>query len=192
MSAVPPVSRRVLDALHPGTAGAGLACETSTPVARAFVRLETALDAHTAALAALDPIEAAVVAAYGYPRVPLPDTAGPPAYAADPATIVRRLGPGPAARRLTAELRRRQAVFARAAAAAGPIPARAREARTARELSDAAGYLLLAPVETRGDLALELAVLIAAGEATADDAAAFPWVHLRALHADLHGAQPTR
>ncbi|RVU11998.1 hypothetical protein [Methylobacterium oryzihabitans] len=61
-----------------------------------------------------------------------------------------------------------------------------------RDLSDTAGHLQLAPVETWGDLALKLAVLIAEGEATADDAAAFPWVHLHALHADLHGAQPTR
>lgn len=76
-------------------------------------------------------------------------------------------------------------------ASARPSPARAREVRTARDLSDTASHLLLAPVETRGDLALKLAVVIVAGEATADDAAAFPWVHLRALHADLHGTQPT-
>lgn len=95
MSAVPPVAPRVLNALHPGTAGAGLARETSTLVACTFVRLEAALDVRTAALGALDRIEPAVIAAHGYPRVPLPDTGGPPSYAV--------------------ELRSRKAVFVRAA-----------------------------------------------------------------------------
>lgn len=51
MSAVLPVAPRVLDALLPDTAGAGLARDTSTPVACAFVRLEAALDTRTATLA---------------------------------------------------------------------------------------------------------------------------------------------
>ncbi|KQT09041.1 hypothetical protein ASG40_10285 [Methylobacterium sp. Leaf399] len=153
--------------------------------------MEAALEAHLAALAALDRIEDLVVTAHGYPRVPLPKRRGTPDYAADAATITRRLGTGLTARRLTAELRRRQAAFLQAAAAAGLGTARAQEARTARELSEAASHLLLAPTEAHADLALKLTVLIAAGEATADDALAFPWLYLRALHADLCGAQQT-
>lgn len=49
----------------------------------------------------------------------------------------------------------------------------------------AATDLLLAPVEARADLALKLAVLIAAGEATAEDALAFPWVYLRTLLTEM-------
>lgn len=188
MSTVPPLSRRVLTALRPTPATTGPDSEEPTTVTRSFVRVEAALEAHLAALATLDRIEEAVVAAHGYPRVPLPNRSGKPDYAADAATITRRLGPGPTARQLTAELHRRQATFVQAAAAAGMGTARAQEARTARELSDAASHLLLATAEARADLALKLAVLIAAGEATADDALAFPWLHLRALHADLVGA----
>lgn len=55
-----------------------------------------------------------MVAAYDYSRVSLPDTGSPPIHAAA-ATITRRLGPGLAARHLAAQLRRRQAPFARAA-----------------------------------------------------------------------------
>ncbi|WP_232627661.1 hypothetical protein [Methylobacterium sp. Leaf118] len=188
MTAVPPLSRRVLTALHPTASTTGPDSAEPTPVARAFVRMEAALEAHFTAWAALDRIEAAVVTAHGYPRVPLPNRSGMPDHAADAGAIMRRLGPGPAARRLTAELRRRQATFVQAAAAAGMGMARAQEARTARELSDAASHLLLAPTEAHADLALKLTVLIAAGEATADDALTFPWRHLRALHADLVGA----
>ncbi len=149
------------------------------------MRVEAALEAHLTALATLDQIEEAVVTAHGYPRVPLPNRSDAPDYAADAATITRHLGTGPTARRLTAELRRRQTTFAQAAAAAGLGTARAQEARTVRELSNAACHLLLAPVEVRADLALKLTVLIAAGEATGDDALTFPWLYLRALHADL-------
>ncbi|KQQ19547.1 hypothetical protein ASF56_21665 [Methylobacterium sp. Leaf122] len=186
MSTVPPVSRRVLDALRFDFGGTGApAAGNATPVTRAFVEVEAALQAHLAALSALDRIEEALVSAYGYPRVPLSDMGNPPEYAADAATITRRLGPGPTARWLTAELRRRQVAFTAAAEAAGLGVAQAREARTARELSAASSHLLLAPAQARADLALKLAALIAAGEATADDALAFPWLYLRALHADL-------
>lgn len=189
MSAVPPLSRRVLTALRPTTPTTGLGDEGRTSVARAFVRVDAALEAHLAALIDLDRIEEAVVTMHGYPRVPLQNRSGTPDYAADAATIMRCLGPGPTARRLTAELCRRQKIFAQAAAAAGLGTARAQEARTARELSDAASHLLLAPAEARADLALKLAVLIAAGEKAADDALTFPWLYLRALHADLCGDQ---
>lgn len=185
MSAVPTLSRRVLTALRPTTPTTGLGDGGRTSVARAFVRVEAALEAHLAALIDLDRIEEAVVTTHGYPRVPLQNRSGTPDYAADAATITRRFGPSPTARHLTAELRRRQATFAQAAAAAGLSQARNREARTAQELSDAASHLLLAPAKERADLALKLTVLIAAGEATADDALAFPWLYLRGLHADL-------
>lgn len=94
---------------------------------------------------------------------------------------MRRLGPGPAARRLTAEQRRRQAMFARAAQVAGLDIAGARKAHAAEDLSTAAAALLLTPAEVRTDLAVKLTVLIAVGEATAEDALAFPWVYLRTL-----------
>lgn len=184
MSAVPPVSRRVLDAIR-SAAATDSTLDDPTPVTRAFVRLEVALDAYAVALAVLDRIEEAVVAAHGYPRVPLPDAGSSPAYAADTATIRRRLGPGPASRRLAAELRRRQATFARAAEAAGLDTARAVEGRAAKDLSTAATDLLLAPAEARADLALKLAVLIAAGEVTAEDALAFPWAYLRTLLTEM-------
>jgi hypothetical protein len=185
MTAVPPFSHHVLTALCPIRLTSGPDSDEPTAVARAFVRVQAALEAHLTALATLDRIEEAVVIAHGFPRVPLPRRSGLPDYAADAATITRYLGPGPAARRLTAELRRRQAAFVQAAAAAGMGMARAQEVRTARELSDAASHLLLAPTEARADLALKLAVLIAAGEKATDDALAFLWLYLRALHADL-------
>lgn len=185
MTAVPPLSRRVLTALRRTAPTTGSSNEEPTAVARAFVRMEAALEEHLAALAALDRIEEAVVTAHGYPRVPLPNRSGRPDYAADATTIARRLGPGRTTRRLTAELRRRQETFMAAAEAAGFKTAQAREACTARELSDAAANLLLAPAQGRADLALKLATLLAAGEATTEDALAFPWLYLRALHADL-------
>lgn len=171
MSAAPRVSRRALDALHPAPTGADWAGAGATPVTRAFVRVEAALDAY---MAALDRIEDAVVAAHGYPRVPLPNTGSPSAYAADATIITHRLGPGPAARRLAAELRRRQATFARAARTAGFDRALAREARAAEDLSTATADLLRASSQTHADLAQKLTVLIAAGEAMAEDALAFP------------------
>ncbi len=191
MSSVPPLSRRVLTSLRLGISTAVPDTGEATAVTRAFVRVEAALEAHLTALSVLDRIEEAVVTAHGYPRVPLPSGSGATDYAADAATIMRCLGPGPTARRLTAELRRRQTTFAQAAAAAGLDTARAREARTAQELSDSASHLLLAPAEERADVALKLAVLIAAGEATADDALTFPWLYLRALRADLTGEPRT-
>lgn len=104
---VPVPSRRVLTELHHGDApadGGGIAPDTRPALARAFARLDTALDAHAAAITALDRIEDALAAIHGYPRVPLPadDGTGEPAhFASDAATIARRLGAGtPAARRL--------------------------------------------------------------------------------------------
>lgn len=202
MSTVPPVSRRVLDALRPHlirTAAPSATvqsdapvrpAEPPSPVAGAFISLETALTAHTAALAALDRLEEAVVTAHGYPRVALPNMGTSPTYATDAATIQRHLSPGPAAHALTAELRSRQANFFRAAHAAGLDAARAHEVDTAAHLSSAANKLLLTTLTTahtdRADLALKLKMLIAAGEHTPDDALTFPWLHLRALLADLH------
>lgn len=185
MSSVPPISRRVLDALRFDSGGTDPDRGNETPVTRAFVEVEVALKAHIAALSALDRIEAAVMAAHGFPRVLLPGTGTPPDYAADTASITRRLGHGAAARRLRTALRRRQETFARAARTAGLDEAGATEARTARELSEVTSHLLFAPAQTRTDLTIKLAVLIAAGEATVDDALAFPWVYLRALHTDL-------
>ncbi|MFD6319838.1 hypothetical protein [Methylorubrum thiocyanatum] len=192
MTAVPPFSHHVLTALCPIRLTSGPDSDEPTAVARAFVQVQAALEAHLTALATLDRIEEAVVTAHGFPRVPLPRRSGLPDYAADAATITRYLGPGPAARRLTAELRRRQAAFVQAAAAAGMGMARAQEVRTARELSDAARHLLLAPTEARADLALKLAVLIAAGKKATDDELAFPWLYLRALHVDLTGEPQTK
>lgn len=190
MSAVlPPPSRRVLVALlgeAPGITEEDLSGD-STPVERALRDLLDALATHEAALAALDRIEDAVAAAHGHARVPLPaDPAGVAhAYAADPTTIDRRLGHGPLARRLKAELRRRQAVVQEAAAAAGLPATRAREAATARALGTAGAALLIAPCRTMRDFRLKLVVLIAAGEPGPDDATAFPWWCLRVLAADL-------
>lgn len=192
MSSVPPLSRRVLTSLRLSISTAVPDTGEATAVTRAFVRVEAALEAHLTALSVLDRIEEAVVITHGYPRVPLPSLNGAPDYAADAATIMRHLGPGPTERRLTAELHRRQTTFAQAAAAAGLGMSRAQEARTARELSDAASRLLLAPTEARTDLALKLAVLIAAGEKAADDTLAFPWLYLRALHADLTGESQSK
>lgn len=62
----------------------------TTAVEGALNDLLNALAAHEVALAGLDRREDEVVAAHGYPRVPLPaDSARPGlAYAADPTTIV--------------------------------------------------------------------------------------------------------
>ncbi|MCP1557886.1 UNVERIFIED_ORG: hypothetical protein M2438_001970 [Methylobacterium sp. SuP10 SLI 274] len=186
---VPPPSRRVLTTLL-GEVAWSAEIEPgneTTPVERALRDLLDALAAHEAALVELDRLEDAVVAAHGYPRVPLPaDLASPGlAYAADPRTIERRLGQGLQARRLKAELRRRQAVVREAAAAAGLPAARAREAVTARVLGAAGVALIIAPCQTLRDLQLKLAVVIAAGEAGPDDATAFPWWCLRVLAVDM-------
>lgn len=162
MSAVPPVSRRVLAALCPNASWAGRARETSTPVTHAFVRLDTALDAHLAALAAIDRIEEAVATAYGYPRVPLLGEDAPPDYAADVTTIQRRLGSSPVPRHLITELRRRQAAFAHAAKSAGLDAAQAQGANTAHD-----------------DLALKPTISIASGETTAANERAFYYLSLR-------------
>ncbi|CAM2883185.1 hypothetical protein JHFBIEKO_2501 [Methylobacterium mesophilicum] len=201
-AAVPVPSRHVLAELHHDTASAnpgGVVPVMSQALARAFARLDTALDAHAAAIAALDRIEHALdriehalAATHGYPRVPLPAndrTNASVYYARDAATIARRLGAGtPAARRLTTELRRRQRIFACAATAAGLGRARASEAGAARAVSAATASLLLMPTYASADLALKLTVLIAAGEPGPDDAHAFPWLYLRALLADLRGS----
>ncbi|PXW59090.1 hypothetical protein BY998_1117 [Methylobacterium sp. B4] len=191
-AAVPPPSCRVLTTLldeigrstdiEPGNG--------TTPVERALRDLLDALAAHEAALAGLDRLEEAVVAAHGYPRVPLPGDPARPglAYAADPTTIERHLGHGSLGRRLKAELRRRQAVVREAAAAAGLPAARAREAVTARALGAAGTALLIAPCQTVQDLRLKLTVVIAAGEAGPDDATAFPWWCLRVLAVDISPA----
>lgn len=205
MSAIVPVpSRRVLTELHRDTTSgddSGVAPPTNPALARAFARLDAALDVHAAAITALDRIEDTLTAAHGYPRVPLPADTGtitdePAHFASDAATIARRLGTGtPAARRLAAELRRRRRTFARAATAAGLGPARAREGRAARTVSTATARLLLIPARARTDLVLKLTVLIAAGEPSPDDAHAFPWLYLRALLADLREpgrAEPDR
>ncbi|WP_261925934.1 hypothetical protein [Methylorubrum sp. GM97] len=111
---VPPPSRRALTTLLGEVAWSAEIEPGNEPtfVERALRDLLDALAAHEAALVELDRLEDAVVAAHGYPRVPLPaDLASPGlAYAADPRTIERRLGHGLQARRLKAELRRRQAV----------------------------------------------------------------------------------
>lgn len=186
---VPPPSRRVLTTLL-GEVAQSTDIEPgngTTPVERALRELLDALTAHEAALAGLDRLEDTVVAAYGYPRVPLPaDPAWPGlAYAADATTIERRLGQSLHARRLKAELRRRQAVVREAAAAAGLPAARAREAVTARALGAAGATLLIAPCQTMRDLRLKLAVVIAAGEAGLDDATTFPWWCLRVLAEEI-------
>ena len=184
MSALPAPSRRVLSELRADrfvTAdGIGRA---ATPVARAWFILDAALDAHASALAELDRLEAAVVAAHGYPRVPLPGIALD--YAADAATIDRRVSNRVTACWLKAALRRRQLTFADAASVAGLTSAQQREARTAQDLTDATTALLLAPVETYADLALKLIVLIATGEAGPDEASTFPWLYMRLLLADM-------
>lgn len=184
MSAMPLPSRRVLSAVlarcpHDGSAAA-------TPVARALGRLHAALDAHEAALAALDRLEEALAAAHGLPRVPLPGIGrgAAPEHAYDPGTIDRRLGPGPEGRRLKAELRRRQRVYQQAAIEAGLAAARAREAALAREIAGASSAVLAAPASAVDDLSIKLAVLIASGEAGPATAGTFPWWCLRVLRAD--------
>lgn len=184
MSAVPPPSRRVLpelgdpaDRAHSGV--------HATAVARAWQALEAALDAHEVALAALDRLDAALVAAYGHPSVALPVRDGVPAYASEAATIERYFGRGDEARRLKARLRRRRRTYARASAESGLDAARLAEGRAAHIVQDAAATLLLAPAATLADLALKLRVLVASGEAGPPEAQVFPWAHLRTLLSDL-------
>lgn len=63
------------------------------------------------------------------------------------------------------------------------------DARTDRS-AEAAATLLIAPVRTRADIALKLAVLIAACEPHSDEARTFPAVYLRVLLADLQQFEP--
>ena len=132
-----------------------------------WVNLLDALAAHEAVLVEFDRLEKAVLAAHGYPRVSLPADPARPGltYAADPTTIERRLGHGLHARRLKAELRRRQAVVPEAAASADLSAGRAREAVAARALGGAGAALLITPCRTVLDLRLKLAAVTAAGEA---------------------------
>lgn len=183
MSAMPLPSRRALSALL--ARSAHCSPDAAMPVGRALDRLHAVLNAHEAEFAAHDRLEEALVAAQGYPRVPLPGPVrgGALELASDPATIDRRLGPGPENRRLKAELRRRQRVFQQAAAEAGLAAAQAREAVAASELAGAGAAVLAAPASSVADLSLKLAVSIAAGAPGPAAAGAFPWWCLRILQA---------
>jgi hypothetical protein len=184
MSTMPLPSRRVLSALLARSPHGGL--EAATPVERVLGHLHAALDAHEAALVALDHLEEALVAAHGLPRVPIPGTGrgAAPEHVYDHGTIDRRLGPGPEGRRLKAELRRRQNVFRQAATGAGLAAAQAREAAAARELAGAGSAVLAAPACAIADLSVKLAVLIASGESGPATSGAFPWWCLRVQQAD--------
>ena len=107
--------------------------------------------------------------------------------ASDAATIERRLGSSiPAARLLTAELRRGQRTFARSATVAGLAPPCQQDARgAARAVSVVTARLLLIPTSANADLALKLTMLIAVGEPGPDEARAYPCLYLCALLADL-------
>ncbi|WP_237479125.1 hypothetical protein [Lichenibacterium dinghuense] len=61
----------------------------------------------------------------------------------------------------------------------------ARQLRLDRRTRDLAVRLLSTPAAGLDDIALKLAVVIAAGEAGSPDAAAFPWAHLRRILAEL-------
>ena len=63
--------------------------------------------------------------------------------------------------------------------------------RLSRLARVSAAHLLSAPVSGLDDLALKLAVLIAAGEAGPPEAAVFPWFDLRLLLANLSMARRT-
>ena len=106
MSSVPAPSRRVLAELAATfLVDAGTTERRASSVRRIFVELTKLLDAWNAALAKIDQIAAELVARHGYPCVALLVRPGsPPAYAADPGTIRRRLGTEWEARRLTANL----------------------------------------------------------------------------------------
>ena len=175
MRTMPLSSRRALSALLARSAHGGP--DAATPVERALGRRRAALDAHEAALVALDHLEEALVVAHGHPQVPLPGTArgAAPVHASGTATIDRRLGPGPEGRRLKVKLRRRQGIYRQAAAGAGLTAAQAREAAAARELAGASAAVLTVPAFAVADLRVKLAFLIAAGEPGPADASAFPW-----------------
>lgn len=144
MSTLPPPSRRVLSALDVGSfVTIDANGRASSPVARSWFVLDAALDAHVAALAELDRREEAIVAAHGYPRVRLPTQPGLALdYAADAATIDRRVPDRAKARRLKAELHRRQRLYADVASTAGRGAAQEREAYAAQDLIDATTALL--------------------------------------------------
>ena len=61
----------------------------------------------------------------------------------------------------------------------------ARERRLRDRVGGATDYLHSAPAVTVGDIALKLAVTIAAGEAGPPDASTFPWSRLRQVLADV-------
>ena len=61
----------------------------------------------------------------------------------------------------------------------------ARQLRLDRQARDLAARLLSTPATGLDDIALKLAVVIAAGEAGPPDAAAFPWSRLRQVLAEL-------
>ena len=187
--AVPPPSRRVLDTLlgdvaHIADTGRG---NDATPVERALHDLVDALTEHEAALAKLDRLEDAIVAAHGHRRVPLPadPTGAGLDYAADLTTVDRRVGDASLARdykgRVVAASHGRAGRCGGSRPTSGPRP----RGRHRGALAAAGATLLIAPCWTTRYLRLKRAVLIAAGEPGPDDALVFPWVYLRAIHAHL-------
>ena len=174
-------SRRVLDELRPFLPDA---VRGVSPVARAFSDLDRALASHTVALAALDRTEAdraavqtpegQVGARHGRRTRAVEDGAESDLRSRPTDLIARRP-------RVPSAGSKRRALVVR----------QAREIRLGRLARDSAAYLLSAPVSGLDDIALKLAVLIAAGEAGPPEAAAFPWFDLRLLLADLSTARRT-
>ena len=189
MSPLPTPSQRVLTELTTAyLTDAATAARTATPVRRRFVELIALLDAQTTTLAELDRTEAALVGQLGYPRVELPARpSGASTSAADLSTIRRHLEPGPAARRASTQLRRRQRRFAQAAETAGMPALRARERDLATRISATTAALLLVPTTTPSDLMVKVALLIAMSEPGPAEGSAFPGAYLRAILVDLDG-----
>ena len=185
MSAGPLPSRRVLAELRPTLAKSSL---DATPIARALVfDLDAALAAHDQALARLDRAEAAFIAVQ---RSVWPDEAAGkvvPHHGAVGA-LSRRERFGRRLGSVRDERRRRRGVGSKRRSF---IVRGARETRLARHVREVADCLLSMPTAGRGDVALKLAVIIAAGEAGPPDASAFPWVHLRRVLADLDVSSTT-
>ncbi|MCJ2086732.1 hypothetical protein MKK88_12115 [Methylobacterium sp. E-005] len=184
---MPTPSRRVLaELVATFLSGTNASGHDASPVQRALATLTALLDAQGVALAEVDRIEAELTAQTGYPRVTLPVHPGSaPSYAADAATIRRHLGDGPAARRLTAALRRRRHRLVQAAEAAGLPAAQAHEHAVAAQIGDVTAALLLTPVADLRDLILKLIVLIAISEPGPDEGSLYPAAYWRALLADV-------
>lgn len=171
-------SRTVLYELGPYLPGVD---RDATPTARAFVVLDRMLAAHAAAIDRFDRAERHFIVARTVVR-PFEGEWGRGQREGDGSRPRDRERPS---RRYEAHKPSRIHRPGRGSRRRAFIVRAARERRLRDRVGEATDYLHAAPAVTIGDIALKLAVTIAAGEAGPPDASTFPWSGLRRVLADI-------